>query len=818
MFYTNCVCKNEKIYLKFYDAGQGYVQTSDLQPYLFVEGPGEKYKTIKGKSLYKKNFSSLMEVQNFIDSGKSAFCGLGVSHRKVNEKDFAYAYISDTFTGDVEYDLSCIKIVNIDIETSSEKGFPQVDDPQEPILAITCSVTSGNNRIYRTFGLKKSSADNYVYCEKESELLNSFFDFMKEQSADVITGWNVETFDIAYICARTEAKYKKEWLKKLSPFGLQPRKSQVNILNKKVTIWRIDGISVLDYLDLYKTFTYSVQESYKLDHIAFVELGERKLDYSEHRSLNELWKKDWEKFIEYNKKDVTLVDKLVDKLKLIELVVSIAYFTKVNFTDALEKIRPIEILMYNYLMKTNVVLPLRESKEKSEANAGGRVKEPKIGISEWVVTLDATSLYPSIMMSLNLSPDTFIKKLDVSPNEILTKTFSNGYLLNNNYAMSVNGCLFSRDKKGFTTEIVEHLFNVRDEYKTKMKELKKLGGDENLIKKYDVFQLAIKILANSVYGAFAAPYFLFFDMDIAEAITLTGQVVAQEADRAANKYLNGLLKSNKDYVTFSDTDSIGVELNSLVLSINTLKTNKQKVEFLDKFVDTKISPALVASFDELSQYLNLYQNRIHFKREKIAEKVIITSKKRYGMLVWDDEGTRYDEPKIVIKGLELIKSSTPEYVKESLKQALKIIFIETEKDLQAFIEKFKKEFLIASPEQIAFPRGVSDITKYEHVTKGVPIHVRASLIFNKQIQELGLNKHIETIRDGDKMKFIYLKLPNPLRENVVGFKDFIPTEFNINTYIDYDTQFDKTFMGPLNGIIEKIGWSAEKTNDLSDYF
>lgn len=818
MFYTNCISKNSKVYLKYYECGEAKILIDDLQPYAFIEGSNGGFHTIDGKHLEKKVFSSVDEIQKFVETTKKRFTGLGLSHRRINEKDFAYAYISDNFQGHIDYDLNLIKILNIDIETTSEKGFPSVDNPQEIVLSISASITSGADRRFITFGLKPCDTTDYVYCKTEGDLLSNFFDLVAEEAPDVITGWNVETFDIAYICARTEHKYKKDWLKKLSAFQLQPRKSQTERNGKKITIWKIDGTSILDYLDLYKTFTFTAQESYKLDHIAFVELGERKLDYSEHKSLQELWKNDWTKFISYNKKDVTLVDGLIDKLKLIELVVSIAYFTKVNYIDALEKIRPIEMLMYNYLIADKVVLPLREAKDKPESNAGGRVKSPKVGLSEWVVTLDATSLYPSIMMSLNLSPDTFIKKINVSPDDILNRTFNNSMLKQNDYAMSVNGCMFRRDKKGFTTELVESLFNTRDEYKTKMKELKKSNGDPKLIKKYDVFQLAVKILANSVYGAFAAPYFLFFDMDIAEAITLTGQVVAQEADRSVNRYLNGLLKTDKDYVTFSDTDSIGVELSNLVGASKKLETKLQKVDFIDKFADTKLAGVLDTCFDDLSSYLNLYQNRIHFKREKIAEKMVIVGKKNYGMLVWDDEGSRYEEPKIVIRGLAVVKSSTPEFVKGTLRESIQIIFTGSEERLQDLVAEFKETFYSATAEEIAFPRGVTELSKYTLQSKAIPIHVRASLLFNENIKRLDLDKTLEIIRDGDKMRFLYLKLPNPIKQNVIGFKDYLPSEFNINSYVDYDTQFQKVFVKPLESITNIIGWKIEKVNDLSDFF
>lgn len=817
-FYTNVLFKNNNIYLKGYkDNGEEVLGRLKYDPYIFIEHKEGDYKSLfKEKPLKKKTFENINDLKNYIDKGLKNYHGLGVGHNSVKFNEFANQFISDQWTEKVNYNIDFIKIFDFDIETTADSGFPNVDDPVEEVLSIACSYKQGSHREYKVFGQKEYFGKNndfeYIHCNDEEGVLLSFLNYIQKIKPDIVTGWYL-LFDIPYICSRIENYYNEAWLKKLSPFNIAPRKTikkvDFNGMTKEITNYKISGLAVLDYLDLYKKFTYVNRESYKLDFIAHVELNERKLDYSEYGSLNNLWKKNWDKFIDYNYRDVLLVDKLNDKLHLIELAILLSYLTKTNFEDAFSPIKLWENHIYNYLIKDKIVIPLREEHIKDRKNKGGLVKDPKIGFSSWVVTSDATSLYPSIMMSLNISPDTIIGKIPVKESELLDESFDTNIIKKKNYSLAGNGALFDNSKTGFATKLITEGFNLRKHYKNLMLDIDKNGGDQKKRTEYYVFQLAIKIFINSFYGVFAKEYFLFYNLDIAEAITLTGQLLIQKAGFSANKFLNEYLDTeDKDYVVFGDTDSIAVELDDVLKKNN---ITEDKVNYLDKFYNDNLDNILEKEFNHYTSYCNYFQNKISFKREKIAQKLLIIGKKNYYMAVLDDEGKRYDEPKYIYKGLKVVKSDTPEIIREKLKICCEKILLGSEEEVQDYLKEFEKEYRTYDAEDIAFPRGVTNVEKHYD---SLPIHVRASLVYNKMLHDKNLTHKYETIKNGDKIKYIYLKEPNPTFGNVIGFKDFLPKEFELEKYFDYTTMYQKSVIRGVEIITEKIGWSVKKINKL----
>jgi DNA polymerase elongation subunit (family B) len=457
---------------------------------------------------------------------------------------------------------------------------------------------------------------------------------------------------------------------------------------------------------------------------------------------------------------------------------------------------------------------------------GGFVKDPKIGLSNWVVSFDLNSLYPHLIMQYNISQETFVGKMQNYPtvDELLS---GNTKQSESHFAVAANGCLYLRDKQGFLPALMEKMYDDRVKFKKLMLEAKqryediKNADDEKLIARYHNMQMAKKIQLNSAYGALANQYFRWFNYDHAEAITMSGQLSIRWIERKINEYMNKLLKTDADYVIASDTDSIYVEMDQLVKHLGA-DDDLTIVKALDTFCEEKVQPYIDKCYEELAEYMNAYQQKMKMKRETIANKGIWRGKKMYILNAWNVEGVQYAKPKLKLQGIEAVRSSTPRACRENIKTALEIIMNGTQSELQKFIEQFKAEFVTLPFQDVAFPRGVKGMLKYASSSmiydKGTPIHVKGSLIFNYILKEKGI-KSIMPISDGDKIKFAYLKMPNPVKDTVIAIPDEIPEELlYIDKYIDREMQFSKSFMEPLKSITEVIGWETEQKSTLEDFF
>jgi DNA polymerase elongation subunit (family B) len=649
---------------------------------------------------------------------------------------------------------------------------------------------------------------------------------------DVVTGWNMRTFDIPYIINRCRRTLDEDKVKLLSPWGRVEEK-QVTMMKKQTQLYDIIGVSQIDYLDLFKKFGYSFgpQESYRLDHIAYVVLGERKLDYD--GTLHSLYINDHQKFIDYNIRDVDLVDRIDDKIGLMTLCFTMAYKAGVNFNDTFGTTGIWDTLIYRYLLPQNIIVPPNKESFKSDYE-GGYVKPPQCGVHDWVASFDVNSLYPNIIVQWNMSPETIMKGRHdhrVSPDSILE-----GYIPEKVEGVGIagSGQMFSNAKQGFMPKIIEEMYDERVKIKKLMiaskKELEvadktnkqEIYRIERDIATYENQQTAIKILLNSLYGALGNKYFRYFTMEIAEGITLSGQMIIRWAEKAVNDYLNKALKNEKykDYVIAIDTDSVYVALEQVVKT--TGLTDKVKItNFLDKLCSDALESVLEKSFDKLSDQLNVHKRRITMKREAIADRAIWTAKKRYILNVLDNEGVRYAKPKLKIMGIEAIKSSTPGTCREAFEELFNVLINGTEEETQAFIRNYRAKFETLPPHEKAFPRGVSSVKEYQDrdtiYKKGTPINSRAAILYNLMLEKQGL-KTYSPIRGGDKIKYIHLYPNNPLKENVIGFVDILPPEFKLDKFIDNDTQFEKAFLEPAKSILDAIGWNAEPVATLEDFF
>jgi len=828
-FYTNVQMIGNQFLVRGYENGKHVMFKEEYTPTLFVPSKKEsKYKTLEGDNVEPIQPGSVRDCREFVKKYE------GVDGFKIYGNDrYVYQYISDKFPEDeIKFDITKIKLVTLDIEVASENGFPDTESASEEILTITIQDYTTKKII--TWGIKPfnntRSDVKYIECGSEHRLLSNFIDYWDANIPEVVTGWNIQFYDIPYICKRLYSVVSEKAMKRFSPWGLTTE-NEIFVNGRKQIYFDVGGITQLDYLDLYKKFTYKAQESYRLDHIVEVELGQKKLDHSEFDTFKDFYTKGWQKFVEYNIVDVELVDRLEDKMKLIELAITMAYDAKVNYADVFYQVRMWDNIIYNYLKKRNIVIPPKERSAKDEKYAGAYVKEPTPGVYEWVVNFDLNSLYPHLIMMYNISPETLLEERhpNVNVDKILRE--ETNFELYKDYAVCANGAMYRKDVRGFLPELMEKMYNERVIFKKKMIEAKKAYEKqktkelEKEIARCNNIQMAKKISLNSAYGAIGNQYFRYYKLANAEAITLSGQVAIRWIENKMNAYLNKLLKTEEiDYVIASDTDSIYLNMGPLVENVykGRTKTTQSIVSFLDKVCQVELEKYIEGCYQELADYVNAYAQKMQMKRENIAERGIWTAKKRYILNVWDSEGVRYEEPKLKIMGIEAIKSSTPAPCRQMIKDGLKLMMSGTEDDVIDFIEKSRKKFRTLPPEVIAFPRTASDVRKYQSSSNiyapKTPIHVRGALLFNYYIKEKKLTNKYSLINNGEKIKFIFLKKPNIIHENVISFIQDFPKELGLDKYIDYELQFEKSFVEPLKAILDTIGWNVEKTVNLDSFF
>ena len=842
-YYTNVVGVGNNIFYRGVKDGRRVKYKIAYTPTLFLRSnKTTNFKTLEGEYLEPMKFEGMREARDFVNryDGVQGFDVFG-------NANFQYAFIADQHKGMIDWDINHVSIAVIDIEVGSENGFPDPYQANEPITAICIKYLNGVATVFGCGNFRNDREDvNYIKCNDEYDLCKKFLAFWSENCPDVISGWNVKFFDIPYLVNRITKILGDDDVKKLSPWNyINSRKAVVN--NRELIAYEFTGVSTLDYIELYRWYAPGgkSQESYRLDNISQVELGEGKISYDEFDNLHQLYRLDYQKFIEYNIKDVELIFKLENKLKLIELGLTLAYDTKTNYEDIFAQTRMWDSLIYNYLLDKKIIVPPKVVKNKTSAFEGAYVKDPQVGMHNYVASFDLNSLYPHLMMQYNISPETLVEPHDYTPEmrQIISSGVSVDKLLLKEVNLSnmsgvtitPNGQFFSTTKKGFLPQMLEEMYVDRSKFKKMMIQAKKdyeVEADpnkkyelKNKIARYDNLQLAKKVSLNSAYGALGSQYFRFYDLRMALGVTTAGQFSIRWIEAKINQYMNKLLDSDKDYVIASDTDSIYLRLGELVEKVYGKKSGvpEQKIiEFMDKVCEEKLQPHIDKSYTELADYVHAYAQKMQMKREGLANKGIWTAKKRYILNVFNNEGVQYKEPKMKVMGLEMIKSSTPAAIREKMRKSIDIMINGTESDIHKFIEDFRNEFKQLPAEDISFPRGLNGLKEYsDNVTlykKGTPIHVKGAILYNTKLKAMKLDKKYALIQEGEKIKFTYLKQPNPMKDTVISYPNRLPVEFGLQEFIDYDMQFNKAFLEPIKVILDCMNWTTEQQNSLESFF
>ena len=848
-FYTNVQSLGGKILYRGVKDGKRIKLKIDYEPQLYLparKGNGT-HKSLDGIDLVPKRFDGIREARDYVKQFEDVAGGTKI----YGNTRFEYAFIAEQHPEMVDWDADKVSIGVVDIEVGSENGFPDPYLANEPITAIAITYLGGHTYVMGCGDYTNDDPDNVTYfkCRDEWSLCKKFLDIWTRMTPDVITGWNTKFFDIPYLVNRFRKILGEDDTKKLSPWNyITERKTIIN--GRQLIAYSFVGVESLDYIELYKWYAPGgkSQESYRLDNIAQVELGEGKISYDEYDNLHALYRLNFQKFIEYNIKDVKLILKLEDKLKLLELALTLAYDTKCNYEDVFAQTRMWDALTYSYLLNRGIIVPPREVQDKDAAFEGAYVKDPQTGMHNWVASFDLNSLYPHLMMQYNISPETLIEPENYTPEmrEVLSQGVSVDKLLKcqidtsrlEDVTITPNGQFFRTDKIGFLPAMMEEMYQDRKKFKKMMLTAQQeYENEKDESKKYDIekrvarfnnLQLAKKVSLNSAYGALGSQYFRFYDLRMALGVTTAGQLSIRWIEAKINKYMNKLLSTDDvDYVIASDTDSIYLRLGDLVNKVygvdGVVKMPAQKViEFMDKVCEDKLQPYIDKSYEELANYVHAYAQKMQMKREGLSDKGVWTAKKRYILNVYNNEGVQYAEPHMKVMGLEMIKSSTPSAIREKMKASIKLMMTGTEQEVQDFIAKFRQEFKTLPAEEISFPRGLNGLNTYSDPVmmfkKGTPIHVRGAIVYNHYLKQKDLTKKYPLIQEGEKLKFTYLKMPNHFKNDVISFPSRIPKEFELDNYIDYDVQFDKAFLEPISVILRCMNWSAEKTNSLEDFF
>tara|TARA_Y100000310_G_C20702883_1_gene831618 strand:+ start:9672 stop:12311 length:2640 start_codon:yes stop_codon:yes gene_type:complete len=753
-----------------------------------------------------------------------------------------------------------IKFVFIDIETYSPNEFPSPEKAKDTINVITC-YDSITQKFY-TWGLGdwKHSRDDVIYvsCVSERELLVKFIDWIKKDPPDILSGWNSELFDIPYIINRVMKVLGEDSARELSPVQTIYSRDLVSQFGKYNTRWHIKGMSCVDYLDVYKKFSQGLRQSYKLDDIAEHELNQKKVDYGD-QSLAELSQSDWQTFVDYNIQDVNLLVRMEEKLRYLELLRMLAYTGLTPFENAMGTLNVITGAGVIEARKQNMIVPTFVKPVRDTGKfEGAYVGEPKRGFQDYIISFDVNSLYPNVMISLNLSPETKMGKFEIQSDGkvLLTKakgkpntlTKENLYKGVKEAQLSVSRAqvLFSQKNKGIFPQIVDNFYKERVKIRREMNKYKRqlasLEKDDltreqlkDKINKLHIKQFTIKIFINTVYGYFGNKHAPMGDTDISRSITLTGQGVIKESNKILVEYIKDKCNLTDEHmekdspIVYNDTDSVYITIKHLVNHLQIPFTNNRGN--ISKEVLTVVQDIEDHLNDKIKQWgeraLNSKDCRFVFKRESICDVGLFLQKKRYILHVLDDEGIKVNKFKYT--GVEVVRTTMPKPVKPYVKKIIETMlmtkdFNETNTVLNEAYDIFK----LLPIEDIAFVMGISRFKterrdEYGNVIescdgfktyKGMPIHVKSAYYYNILLDRFKLTNKYEDISSGDKVRYFYVKQPNKFGIKSFAYKYNYPIEFKNCIEPDIEMMFDKIIYSVIERLYESVNWKPRKPGQL----
>ena len=891
-FYLAVEQNKNLIFERFIDShGNEQIRKTEYKPTMFqhaMAGTDTVYRDIYGKACVKKQFDSMKDARDWMQRMKD------VGMEALGMDDFRLSYISDNYRGEIEYNRDKIRIASLDIEVTAPE-FPDPREAKYEIDAIThYDSIEDKFYVYDLLGegmeeWKKSKVDaedippeylekiDYRSFNTEKSLLSAYIKDWRQRTPVIVTGWNSDKFDIAYIITRYLNVFGENVVKFFSPFGrVKARTSTDNYGNEQLG-YDIAGVAQMDGMALYKKFAFTPQPSYSLGAIAEYETGKTKVDYE--GSLSELRQKDHQKYITYNIVDVIRVLDIDAKRNFIELVLSVAYYAKINFSGVMSPLKTWDAIIYNSLREDKIVIPENKSHIKTPYE-GAYVKEPVVNAYRYIISFDLTSLYPSIIRQVNISPETIVTSFAVRPlEEYINKTAPRP---SDEYSCSPNGWMFRRDVKGVIPVEIKKVFDQRKMWKKRMMtaernlelikhaldvqegdqminpdfEFYKEFGDEEkavlktlskqmlkAVKKVcekkiaqaNTAQLNRKISINSLYGALGNEHFRYFDIRNASAITMFGQLAIQWIERKVNEYLNQVCKTeNVEYVRYCDTDSIYVCVDNVFNMVggeSRFRDDNHWVDFMDKFAKERMEPAIDKAYRELCEYMNNVEHLMFMDREIISGPPLgskglgsfWTAKKRYAANVWDSEGIRYDKPKLKIMGMETQRSSTPTAIKVFLKESIRRILQEGEESLHALFKSFEVEYKALDYREIAGVSSANNISKYNdgngYPIKGTPNHIKGVLFFNRLTKGIS---GITPIMEGEKVMILPLRDKNPWQADCISWQSGsrLPSEIesDILKWVDYNAMFEKHVISPLKTMTDSCNIDYEKRASLTDLF
>jgi len=744
------------------------------------------------------------------------------------------------------------RMIFIDIEVEVTDGFPDVHRAGNTITAITMwDKVSDTYYTYVTDPKKqiKNYTKNNIVVElfsTEYEMLNKFYQKYMEIKPTIISGWNTDFFDIPYLYNRAVRVLGNSVAGLLSPI------SEVK-WNEYKKRYVIAGVSCLDYLSLYKKFSFIQQSSYRLDYIGEVEVGVKKIEYT--GTLNDLYENELQKFIDYNIRDVKILVDLDKKLNYIEIARGVAHLGHIPYEDVYMSSRYLEGAILVYLKKMGIVAPNRPSKPKKQSDdkfAGAYVQRPQKGKHDWVYDLDITSMYPSVIRSLNISPETKVGKIqgwdaekfiDKNNKKTYTITDKGGkemgkfteselqtYFNQAEVSVASNGVMYRTDKQGLIPALLTKWFNERVEMRKLVKKFHE-QGDKEKEEYFDRRQYLQKIILNSLYGVLGLPVFRFYDLDNAEATTLTGQSLIKFSKKITNHFYNNELGDTKDYVIYIDTDSIFASAVPLVKKrFPTEKLSDTMMTQRIMEICSEVQDYLNKSYDYFAKkFLNITEHVFDIKQEVVAKTGLFITKKRYGLKIINDAGRKVN--KIHVKGLDTVRSNFAVAMKKLLSNVLEDILSDVPKEqIDERISKFKRNMTMLHYDVMANPIGVKGIQKYTEDTdetfstfkKGAPVHVKSAINYNSLLEHWYEGRKYEKISNGTKIKWVYLK-ENEFGFDTIAYKGYEdPPQILelIKTNIDHSKMYEQAMSKKLGMFYEAMSWEAvvDKTQSIERFF